>query len=128
MILSPECLDRTIARARLVLIAGLVAAALEWWLGIGAVCAIALVSLGALLRSVQDYRIEPGLWMLALLFGSLFLVVNLTIEIGLVTDVLRGMQVPWQATLDIAIALHIQWLAVRVMATVVVHNRRVRAT
>lgn len=124
MILPIYHLHRLILRARLYMLAGFAAIGTEWLVGIGAVSAIALISLGAFLRCAEDYGSEPGLWMLALLFGSLFFTTSLLVEFGMISDAVRGAPMPWKVTLDIAVALHFQWLAVRAMATVVVHNRR----
>ena len=96
----------------------------EWLFSIGAISALNLIGLGALLASVADYRREPGLWMLASLFGGLFLGVALLAEYCMFLDVIRGAQAAtWQVTVDAAIALRCQWLLVRVMAAVIAYNR-----
>jgi hypothetical protein len=125
MILAEHTLDRLIARARIFMLIGFAAIACEWMIGVGAVSAISLIGLGAFLRCSEDYRREPGLWMLATLLGSLLLGTGLIVEFGMISDALQGIQAPWKATIDIAVALHFQWLAVRAMATVVRHNCRV---
>ena len=125
MILPANEVDRLISRALLFMFAGFTLIGVEWLFGIGAISAISLIGLGAILASVTDYRYEPGLWMLALLYGGLFLGVALLSEYCIILDVIRGAQpATWQVTVDFAIALRCQWLFVRAMAAVVVYNRR----
>lgn len=125
MILPVNELDRLISRALLCMLAGCTLVGVEWLFGIGAISAFSLIGLGAMLASVTDYRSEPGLWMLASLFGGLFLGVTLLAEYSITLDIIRGAQpATWQVTFDLAIALRCQWLLVRAMAAVVVYNRR----
>lgn len=124
MILSLNDLDRLISRAPLYMFAGFALIASEWLFGIGALSAVYLIGLGAILASVTDYRSERGLWMLAILYGVLFLGVALAFEIFSLHDAIRGaQQANWKVAVDIAIALRCQWLIVRAMASVFVHNR-----
>jgi hypothetical protein len=107
------------------MLAGLVLIGVEWLFGTGAISAINLIGLGAILASVTNYRSERGLWMLALLYGGLFLGVVLVSEYFVVFDITRGAQpATWQVAVDFAIALRCQWLIVRAMAAVVAYNRR----
>jgi uncharacterized membrane protein YkvI len=125
MILLPDDLDRLISRALLYMLAGFTLIGVAWIFEIGAVSAINLIGLGAILASVTDYRTERGLWMLAMLYGSLFFVIVSICEFYTLYDFIRGAQpLPWYDALDFAVALHCQWLMVRAMAAVVVYNRQ----
>src|SRR4051812_16035811 len=100
MILPINDLDRLISRALLCMLAGFALIGVEWLFGIGGKSAFNLIGLGAILAAVTDYRSEPGLWMLALLFGGLFLGIVLVSECCIFFDVIRGAQpATWQITI-----------------------------
>lgn len=124
MILTTDRLDRLISRAGLFMLAGFVAFVFQRFTEVGAVSAVTLIGLGALLRCVEKYKSEAGLWMLALFFGCLlFISCCLFVSMG-IRDQIRGAQQPsWQVALDISIAIRFEWLVVRAMCSVVVHNR-----
>jgi hypothetical protein len=125
MILSISDLDRLISRGSLCLLAGFALVAVASLFGIGAISAVHLIGLGALLASVAEYRRERGLWMYALLFGGINVGTALLAECCMAADIIRGVPAaPWTIAVDLAIALRCQWLIVRAMASVVVYNRR----
>ena len=125
MILSPADLDRLISRAPLYMFVGFALIASEWLFGIGIISAFGLLSIASLLASISKYRSERGLWMLALLYGIAFFIVLFVSEASILRDALHGAQRDsWLDIIDMAIALRCQWLIVRAMASVFVHNRR----
>ena len=125
MILTTDRLDRLISRARLFMLAGGVAIIVHRFMEVGAVSAGTLIGLGALLRCVEKYKSETGLWMLALLFGCLLFISCCLFVIMDIVDAIRGAQQPsWQVALDVGIAIRFEWLMVRAMWSVVVHNRQ----
>jgi hypothetical protein len=125
MILSVDKLDRLIARIPSYLCAGIILVGVQWQFGVGILSAIHLFTFGVLLACLSDYRTEPGLWMLALLYGLLYLTFAVVWEYHTVVDCLRGAPVTWDVWIDAGVAIRIQWLIVQVAASVVVYNRRV---
>lgn len=123
--LSMERLDHLIHRAPLIMFGGFAVFALARLTDFGYAIAIHLVALGAGLLCIHSYKVERGLWMLALLFGVAFLAVAIICEFGMLRDALRGAPNPdWTIVLDFAMTLQLQWLIVRSLLSVVVYNRR----
>ena len=125
MILSVDKLDRLIARIPSYLCAGIILVGVQWQFGVGILSAFYLLGFGVFLACLVDYRTEPGLWMLGLLYGLLFLTFAVVWEYHMVVDFLRGVREPWHLYIDAAVAIRIQWLIVQVAASVVVYHRRV---
>jgi len=123
--LSIERPDNQIRRGPLLLFVGFGIAGLAGLTGFGAPTALHFIGFGALLGCVDFYKSERGIWMLALLFGTVLLTVALICEFGMLRDAFRGAPRPdWTVVLDLAIALQLQWLIVPSLLSVVVHNRR----
>ena len=124
MALSEHELDRRVSRALVYILAGFGILAFQRFSGFGVFSAISLIGLGAILASVASYRSDPGLWMLAILFGTAFLGITLIVEWQTALDRFRGAPpLTWRDAVDFAIGLRCQWLIVRAMAAVVPYNR-----
>jgi len=123
--LSIERLDNLIRRAGLLFITGLALGILAHFADIGATIAIHLIGFGALLGCVESYRSERGIWMLALLFGRLFLAVVIAIEVFGIVDAFCGAPQPSSTVvLEFAVAMQLQWLIGRALLCIVAYNRR----
>jgi hypothetical protein len=123
MLFSPYQLDRTLSRAPYYMLAGIACLFLGRMADVGLVSSFALMSLGPSFGCVRNYRVEPGIWMLAALWGGLYFLVVLIAVIGNVSDIFRGAAAPWWIACDCMISLRIQLMLVRVMSSVVAHNR-----
>jgi hypothetical protein len=129
MLISRDDLNRLISRAAYYMLGGVAMFGVVQLFDFGGFTAFNLFGFGVLLACFTDYRTERGLWMLALLYGGLFLLFALAAEYFHIADLLRGAQPPaGQVAVDFAIGLYFQWKMVRVAASVVVYNRELASS
>jgi hypothetical protein len=93
--------------------------------GVGLFSAEALLCLGAMGGSFGNWRREPGLWMLSVLFFALFLLLGTVICSASVWDILRGRSSPTSPShIDIVVATGVGVVQVLFLWTVTRENRK----
>lgn len=122
--MSTERLDLLIARAPYFIFAGFaVGLLLARFLGIGSITAIVLIGFGASLACMRDYRTEKGLWMLALLFGTISILAYICFESAAIAGLHQAQNFHWTDVLDICLATFIAGLQSRVLWKAFQYNR-----